>query len=121
MAVTKGLPEHEHRPLDRRQSLHQHEQGQRHRFTLFGKLQRTENPVCGEYRFRQPRTEVMLAPGAGAAQPVQAQVGDHLGQPGRGHDDHRAISGVPPQERLLNHILRVLGGAEQPVREPERA
>ena len=107
------LPEHEHRALDRRQALEQHEHRQRH--GLLG--------LHGGRRLRldqglgKPRALVGLAAHARGAQDVDRQPRGDRRQP-------RALvldvtRGLPPQVRLLHDVLGLGDRAEHSVGDRE--
>lgn len=118
IAVPERLPQDEHRPLCGDEPFQQYQQRQRHRVALLGRVQGSQCPVRGQHRLRQPRTDVALSLDPSRRQPVQAQVGDHFGQPGRRHRDRRPIRAVPSQKGVLDHVLSFVRRTEQPVGSP---
>ena len=76
---------------------------------------RAEHRVAVEERFGQPGADGAFAPGWCRAEPVEALVGDDLGQPCFRHRDPPPVSGLPTQERFRNGVLGVGGGAQRPV------
>jgi hypothetical protein len=67
---------------------------------------------------RQPGADVLLSLDPSGREPIQAQVGDHIGQPGRRRRDRRPIRAVPSQERVLDHLLSIQGRTQQPIGQP---
>ena len=81
VAVTERLSQHEHRPLRRGEPLQQHQHPQRQQLPLLHNLQRVARAAAGDDRLGQPRPDIALPLHPRRREPVQAQVGDHLGQP----------------------------------------
>ena len=113
--VVEGLPQHVHRPLVGGEALHEGEDRVRDRFALLGGVGRAEHRVPGEQRLGKPLAHIGLAPRPRRGELVEAQVGEHLRQPGLGDLDAVDVGGLPAQERLLHGVLGLARGAEQAV------
>jgi hypothetical protein len=70
-------------------------------------------------RLGQPGADVVLAPRARRLHPVEAQPrgGAREERPGLGHGG--AVGGVPAQERVLCHVLRLGDRAEHAIGQPD--
>lgn len=93
--VVEGFPQHVHGPLPGGQALHEGEDRVRDRFALLGGVGRAEHRVPGEQRLGKPLAHIGLAPRPRGGELVEAQVGEHLGQPGFRHLDTCDIGGLP--------------------------
>ena len=117
VAVGERLAQDVDGPLDRREALHEGQHGQGDRFALLEGVGRAEHRVAVEERFGQPVAGGAFAARLRRAEPVEAQVGDDLGQPRLRHLDPLPVGGLPAQERVLHGVLGVGGRAEQTVRQ----
>jgi len=121
--VAERLVQDQHRPLRGGQPLAQHEEGHGDGLALFGCLEGAERPVAGacQHGLGEPGTYVALAPLPGRGQERQAEVGHGGGEPGGRLADGGAVRGGPAQEGVLQDVLSVGRGPQQPVGEPEQA
>ena len=120
MAVGERLPQYENGPLGGGEPLHEPQQRKGHRIALLHGPQRIQRTISGQHRLRQPGADVGLPPGPLRRQPVQAEVGDHLGQP-RGRVGNLGAGGAgPTQVRVLDNVLRLARLAQHPVGQAEQ-
>jgi len=111
------LPQHEHRPLRRGQTLHQMNGRVGERVPQLGGLRRPER--FGGDRFGQPRPGVRLARHARRPQLIQCQARDDGDEEGAWDADRGAVRRGPAQIRLLHHVLGVPHAAQKPVSEAQ--
>ena len=113
VVVAEHLAQQVGRPLDRRQPLQQHQQGQRQRIRELGARGRAGRRVL-EQRLREPRPDVGLAPGPRRLQDVDRQPRRHRRDPGRRLVD-RLVLARQAQQRLLGDVLGLRDAAQHPV------
>ncbi|BBJ40819.1 hypothetical protein SSPO_035370 [Streptomyces antimycoticus] len=112
----EDLLEYEDRPLQRRESLEDDEQGERDRL---GQLHLLARVGLGDQRFGQPGADVLLAGGGGGREPVEREVGDRTGQIAH-RVVHRGGHLTAAQPGVLHHVLGVGDAAEHAVGDAEQ-
>jgi hypothetical protein len=117
VAEIEYVVQHEHGPLGRCEGF-QHQQ-HRHRDAV-RELDVLGHVGRGQQRLGQPRADVRLLAAAERAQPVQRLAGGDPDQVGALVADRAEVDARPPQPRLLEHVLRVGGRAEQLVGDGEQ-
>ena len=121
VAVAEHFAHEEHRALDLRERLEQHEERQRQGIGHLGHLRRAG--VRGsEQRLRQPRPDVGLAFHARGPQFVDRKAGDDGCQERLRRRDllAGAARALEAQKSLLNEVLGVADAAEHPVGDREQ-
>ncbi|MDQ0841318.1 hypothetical protein QFZ68_000998 [Streptomyces sp. V1I6] len=111
------LAEHEHRALQRREGLEDHEHGERHGFGEHRPFRRVgdRGAEVGDDGLGQPRPDVRLAAGLDVPQPVDREAGGDPDEVAARLLHVVAPVGRPAQPGLLHHVLRVGDAAEHAV------
>ena len=117
--VVEHFAQQKHRALFGRQRFEQHDERERHRFRERQRSFRLA-PVVGGDRLRQPGADVLLAGRARRLQPVEAQARDDRRQIRLDGAEAVGLGRRVAEPRVLQHVLRLGGAAEHPVRDREQ-
>jgi hypothetical protein len=118
VGVVEGLAKYVRRALGGGELLEQDEHRVLQGLALLGP---ESGVVVGVDRFREPRTDVGLAPRVRGLQGVDGEPGGDRREEGGGFADVGAIGVLPADPGLLHHVLGIRDGAEHPVGDAEES